>query len=688
MNKILYKALFVAFLWSANSMADTNVLTINTKIVGGEIATEGDWPWMSALVYTYQGVTTSLTVDSVNYESQSFTYGPEGNVSGELIDCGIGDNTCSDATDNVCLIERGDINFSVKADNCEAGGGVGVIIYNNVDGTISGTLGEDFAGAIPVVAVTQADGEFLQTKLGINASIVVVNNSLAQDSTCGASFLGGKWVLTASHCVEGEQAANIKINVGEYDLSNGAENAIAVKRIYMHPDYDSVSIDNDVALLELVQSVDNEAITLVSPETTQQSAIDNSTVTVMGWGGRVGYEPNGGPTSDFPDVLHQVDLQLMTNAQCLNLLGGGYDLSTSMICAAFEGGGKGSCQGDSGGPLVINTNEGWQQIGIVSWGVGCAAEGYPGVYARTSIFIDWINAIMSGLAIEPNHDFGISPQNIAQSHQLTLDNNSLIDANLTFSIEGDQEFIAVGDDCLQLAAASTCQLTVNYSAEQVGTHSATLVITSDNEQLAVSYSKISGQTIAVAQDLATHLATDSSVLQWYTGGDFSWQGTSGSNDIQSGNITDNQESIVMLTLEGEGDIAFEWAVSSEENTEEAESPFDALYLYIDDELITFISGEVDFTQETFALTAGAHKVTWVYRKDPAASELKDKGYLRNVTFTVVADPIVTTPIVTTPDVVLPEIKNTESSSGGGIGYLSMFLLVLINLGRRMNALCK
>ncbi|TFJ95183.1 isovaleryl-CoA dehydrogenase [Platysternon megacephalum] len=57
------------------------------------------------------------------------------------------------------------------------------------------------------------------------------------------------------------------------------------------------------------------------------------------------------------------------------------------LCAGFPEGTKDSCQGDSGGPLVAPTTASWVQVGIVSWGEGCARPGFPGHYAKVSAFI-------------------------------------------------------------------------------------------------------------------------------------------------------------------------------------------------------------------------------------------------------------------------------------------------------------
>lgn len=62
------------------------------------------------------------------------------------------------------------------------------------------------------------------------------------------------------------------------------------------------------------------------------------------------------------------------------------------MCAFNEG--RDSCGGDSGGPLLLKGSsiDDDQLVGIVSWGISCANDDYPGVYSRISYYYDWIQS--------------------------------------------------------------------------------------------------------------------------------------------------------------------------------------------------------------------------------------------------------------------------------------------------------
>ncbi|KGJ91651.1 trypsin-like serine protease [Colwellia psychrerythraea] len=665
---------------------------IQPKIVGGELADKGDWPWMAALVFTHNEVITSLDVAGISYQSTPFSNSPTGQVSANLIDCGIGDGQCDSATDKVCLISRGEIDFSVKVDNCQSSGGVGAIIFNNAAGDINGTLGENFSGNIPVVAISQDDGATLLNMIGSLANINInPQQQIAQSANCGASFIGEKWVLTAAHCVDDANINLLKVNVGEYDLSDGANNAKAIKRIYMHPEYNEGSaFNNDIALIELEETVDHPAISLVDLDTTNQLALANSMVTVIGWGNQTAYGPNEAtPANTQPDKLHQVELSLLSNTQCKDKLVQAYSdldginyttqqvgITDSMICAEFIGGGKGSCQGDSGGPLLVNTNQGWQQIGIVSYGIGCADAAFPDVYARTGKFTDWVNEITTGIAIEPSYDFAITPENSAQSHQLTVSNNSSHTANLTFTLIPDKigstGFTLNTDDCSSLAAKQSCQIEVSFAASTIGQHRMRILVNSNDENIPTNQAYISAQAIAANSDINTQLSNGSSELLWFSGGDKPWSIDNVEAAIISGDIEGGQQSSVMMTFTGAGNLSFQWKVSSEENTDDPELPYDALYLFVDGEQVDFISGEVAYTKVNIPnLAEGEHQIIWLYLKDENTDAGKDQGSLRNVQFIPDALPAISTPPV-----------QAESKSSGGSVYYILLLLGLLKLIRR------
>ena len=94
------------------------------------------------------------------------------------------------------------------------------------------------------------------------------------------------------------------------------------------------------------------------------------------------------------EKLHKVEVPFVSTDDCnQSYNGNGYSITDGMICAGEKG--KDSCQGDSGGPMVANVNGTSVLVGVVSWGIGCAQEGYPGVYARVANYIDWIEETMA-----------------------------------------------------------------------------------------------------------------------------------------------------------------------------------------------------------------------------------------------------------------------------------------------------
>jgi len=200
--------------------------------------------------------------------------------------------------------------------------------------------------------------------------------------SCGGSVYDASTILTAAHCCAGQSASNIQIVAGDHSLSGneGTEQTRAVTRVVDHEDFSSFTLKNDVCLLKLAAPLNlNSEVSPVALPSQGQLFPDSGRATVSGWGTL----RSGGA---LPDLLHAVEVPLVSDASCEDSYGNRMS-AKEMLCAGEAG--KDSCQGDSGGPLICK--DGDVQCGVVSWGIGCADAGYPGVYSEVSNYIDWIS---------------------------------------------------------------------------------------------------------------------------------------------------------------------------------------------------------------------------------------------------------------------------------------------------------
>lgn len=159
-------------------------------------------------------------------------------------------------------------------------------------------------------------------------------------------------------------------------------------RLHPHPLYTYGETHHDIMLIELrkpiplrkSKQVPVELICLPKAEENFKGM-----ATVAGWG-KLEQKSNVGSR-----LLMSLDVNILDDSVCQGY-GTGF-VPGNNICAGFEGGVKDACSGDSGGPLFVPEKNKFTQIGVVSFGLGCAMAGFPGVYTRVAAHVHWIERV-------------------------------------------------------------------------------------------------------------------------------------------------------------------------------------------------------------------------------------------------------------------------------------------------------